>query len=219
MIGATETVRVCRIAILDPSGAVIRQWDSRPERIDADILLFHNALPFLPELVALAEANPELWALSSVVNTEGASYANPAHRSSWCAPLEAPGLPRDALKYQAMCQAAEGSYIVEYLRSVNRHAEVTKDSGYELIRYAEGQFFKEHVDVVRDHPTLAGRRLAVVAFGNDNFEGGELFFPRQNLTVKPETGALVLFPANFTHPHEVKPVTKGTRYSLVTWFH
>ena len=30
-------------------------------------------------------------------------------------------------------------------------------------------------------------------------------------------GSAVCFPSNFTFPHEILPVTKGTRYALVTW--
>ena len=28
----------------------------------------------------------------------------------------------------------------------------------------------------------------------------------------------VMFPSTFMYPHEVMPVTKGTRYSIITWF-
>ena len=32
------------------------------------------------------------------------------------------------------------------------------------------------------------------------------------------TGDAVVFPSNLCFPHEVRPVTAGTRYVLVTWF-
>ena len=34
---------------------------------------------------------------------------------------------------------------------------------------------------------------------------------------KPNHGSCVVFPSNFMYPHEVKEVTKGTRYSVMTW--
>lgn len=34
---------------------------------------------------------------------------------------------------------------------------------------------------------------------NDDYDGGELFFPTQNLTYKPELGSLVIFPSNYLH--------------------
>ena len=30
-------------------------------------------------------------------------------------------------------------------------------------------------------------------------------------------GAVLIFPSNFMYPHKVEPVTKGTRYSYVSW--
>ena len=35
---------------------------------------------------------------------------------------------------------------------------------------------------------------------------------------KLEKGDALMFPSNFMYPHEVMPVTKGTRYSIITWF-
>ena len=50
---------------------------------------------------------------------------------------------------------------------------------------------------------------------NDDYEGGDLILYSTG-TVKQETGSMVFFPSFL--PHEVRPVTKGTRYSLVLWF-
>lgn len=48
--------------------------------------------------------------------------------------------------------------------------------------------------------------------------GGDLAFPRQNFSdaLVPE-GWLLLWPAKITHPHQVWPVRKGKRVSLVVW--
>jgi predicted 2-oxoglutarate/Fe(II)-dependent dioxygenase YbiX len=31
-------------------------------------------------------------------------------------------------------------------------------------------------------------------------------------------GSVLMFPSNFMYPHEILEVTKGTRYSIITWF-
>lgn len=49
---------------------------------------------------------------------------------------------------------------------------------------------------------------------NDDFEGGELFFPERNLSIKPKAGQLVLFPGGNEYIHGVKPVTSGERCVL-----
>ena len=57
---------------------------------------------------------------------------------------------------------------------------------------------------------------------NDDYEGGEFEIANYKKTkctiLKPELskGSIVFFPS--FREHRVKPVTKGTRYSLVGWF-
>ena len=51
----------------------------------------------------------------------------------------------------------------------------------------------------------------------DDYEGGEvhLIYGNKPVVVSKEQGYLVAFPS-YT-PHQVQPITKGTRYSLVCW--
>jgi hypothetical protein len=53
---------------------------------------------------------------------------------------------------------------------------------------------------------------------NDNYVGGELYFPRYNITnVDVPIGKVLLFPGQVTHSHESKELLDGTKYSLVMW--
>lgn len=53
---------------------------------------------------------------------------------------------------------------------------------------------------------------------NNDYEGGELSFPRQNITNKVlNVGDIILWPAQVTHPHECEELIKGTKYSLTLW--
>jgi predicted 2-oxoglutarate/Fe(II)-dependent dioxygenase YbiX len=93
-------------------------------------------------------------------------------------------------------------------------ARIQEDSGYELLRYKEGQFYTEHTDSFKDRPRAVSCSFAL----NDDYEGGEWgFFNREKVTRVPK-GAAVMFPSNFMYPHEIMPVTKGVRYSIITWF-
>jgi hypothetical protein len=91
---------------------------------------------------------------------------------------------------------------------------VSKDEGYMLLRYTEGQEYTVHTDTIRDRPRLVSGLLYL----NDDYTGGELHFPRQNLTIKPEAGTLVMFHANASYPHASLPITSGVKYVVVTWF-
>ena len=61
------------------------------------------------------------------------------------------------------------------------------------------------------------RDISIIFFLNDEFEGGDLVFPELRIRIKPEPGMLVCFPSNHHYLHGVEPVTKGHRYSIVTW--
>tara|TARA_E500000318_G_C3551370_1_gene209068 strand:- start:442 stop:1017 length:576 start_codon:yes stop_codon:yes gene_type:complete len=89
----------------------------------------------------------------------------------------------------------------------------------EALKYEEGGFFKIH----HDHHYLAPRTLSMILFLNNDYEGGELIFdgPKKGTekieTVLPAPGRVVVWPSTFLYPHSVEKVTKGTRYTVVSW--
>jgi predicted 2-oxoglutarate/Fe(II)-dependent dioxygenase YbiX len=91
---------------------------------------------------------------------------------------------------------------------------IVKDSGYELLRYDVGMGYKQHIDNFIDAPRAVSCSIAV----NDDYEGGEFTFFDQTISYKQEKGSVLLFPSSFQYPHQVNPVTKGVRYSIITWF-
>jgi hypothetical protein len=48
--------------------------------------------------------------------------------------------------------------------------------------------------------------------------GGEIFFERAQLMVKPRRGLLLAFPSDADHVHEVLAVRSGVRYTMPIWF-
>jgi predicted 2-oxoglutarate/Fe(II)-dependent dioxygenase YbiX len=93
-------------------------------------------------------------------------------------------------------------------------ARIEEDSGYELLRYKEGEFYTEHTDSFKARPRAVSCSFAL----NDDYEGGEWAFFNREKVIRVPKGAAVLFPSNFMYPHEIMPVTKGIRYSVITWF-
>lgn len=82
------------------------------------------------------------------------------------------------------------------------------------VRYTQGQHFNVHAD----HGFSYVCTVSSVMYLNDDYEGGELWFPYLDITFKPQYGDIVLFPSTFIYAHAAKPVTKGTKYSAVTMF-
>ena len=53
---------------------------------------------------------------------------------------------------------------------------------------------------------------------NDDFEGGELYYPQHDIIVKPKPGLAVLHPGDFYYMHGVKPVISGERYTTPAFY-
>jgi hypothetical protein len=57
--------------------------------------------------------------------------------------------------------------------------------------------------------------MTFVACLTENFDGGLLVFPRQNVEYKLKLGDIIVFPGGITHPHYVTKVTEGQRNVLI----
>jgi hypothetical protein len=84
---------------------------------------------------------------------------------------------------------------------------------YQLLKYMTHAEYKAHWD----HSSSNSRVASMVAFLTAPEEGGQLEFPRFNITIEAKCGSVVLFPSNFPYIHIAHPVTAGIKHSLVTW--
>lgn len=106
------------------------------------------------------------------------------------------------------------SYTIQKYNEKFPLAHIEEDSGYELLRYETAQFYTEHTDSFKDRPRAVSCSFAL----NDDYEGGEFAFFGEQIKIKLPKGAALLFPSNFMYPHQILPVTAGTRYAIITWF-
>ena len=121
--------------------------------------------------------------------------------------MEVQAKMKDAAMYFA------GKYIVKH----NLAPDVTF-SGVRFNKYNEGESITKHVDHI--HSLFDGKKkgipvMSYVGVFNDDYEGGEFMLCDEKIELKK--GDCVQFPSVFLYPHEVKPVTKGSRYSWVLW--
>ena len=111
---------------------------------------------------------------------------------------------------------------------------LTRSTDVQVLGYEEGAFYVKHSDDSselrsRDGDTIGyvsvapERKLSTVLFANDSYEGGELVFNylydenKEMIRLKPDAGDMIVFLSNPYFAHEVLPVTKGFRLSLVSW--
>jgi Rps23 Pro-64 3,4-dihydroxylase Tpa1-like proline 4-hydroxylase len=82
---------------------------------------------------------------------------------------------------------------------------------YQLVRYKEGQFFKEHVDATEEFP----RKISILIYLNSNYSGGEIVFSKLSMSIKPEKNTLIMFPSSEEFSHSAEPIKSGTKYVIV----
>jgi predicted 2-oxoglutarate/Fe(II)-dependent dioxygenase YbiX len=97
---------------------------------------------------------------------------------------------------------ARYNFKMEFMESIN------------FVKYNPGQHFNVHTDSGFSYFCT----LSSVGWFNDDYDGGELWFPYLNLTFKPQKGDVLFFPSTYIYAHGSKEVTKGIKYSAVTMF-
>jgi PKHD-type hydroxylase len=89
--------------------------------------------------------------------------------------------------------------------------------GFQFTRYdAPSSFHGPHIDKMLNGP-VRKLSLTIQLSSPEDYEGGELDlkFSDETEFMTKEQGKMIVFPSYVVH--EVRPVTKGTRYSLVAW--
>ena len=98
-------------------------------------------------------------------------------------------------------------------------ARCNKYSVPRLNRYDENRIMKQHVDRITsifDGKEKGVPVISILGALNDDYEGGEFVF-NDTAPVRMKAGDVLIFPSTFIYRHEVKPVTRGTRYSWISW--
>ena len=76
-----------------------------------------------------------------------------------------------------------------------------------VVRHRVGQSTKLHHDISK--VTLSVKL-------NNDYQGGEIVFPRQKFSNKDiPIGHALFWPGDVTHPHKITPVVSGTKYTIV----
>lgn len=93
---------------------------------------------------------------------------------------------------------------------------ITHSNQAEFLMYDINGKYETHIDTFHRHSDDV-RKLTVLIFLNNDFEGGKFYIQNSHQRTYPQQnkGDVVVFPSFV--PHGVEPVTKGIRYSVVTW--
>jgi len=99
----------------------------------------------------------------------------------------------------------------------HEHFACIHHTDFRINKYGVNGFMSSHIDNIHhSHGQKYGYpQVSVLLFLNDDYEGGEIIVADNEY--HPTVGSALIFPSNFMFPHEVKPVTKGERWSVISW--
>jgi hypothetical protein len=194
--------------------AAIEREDARDCRLPAPVLampgLFSPAL--CAELIAGFETGAHFDSGVSTLGDDGKPtdtvHYGKKRRRDWMLPPGADIHDRVLDVLFAQCGA-------EIKRAYQ--ADVTHADRVLVARYDDsGGYFKRHRDNRGESVTF--RQFALSVNLNAGYEGGSLLFPEFNdHRYRPGAGSGIIFSASLLH--EAAPVTRGTRYVLLTFLH
>jgi 2OG-Fe(II) oxygenase superfamily len=90
-----------------------------------------------------------------------------------------------------------------------------------IVRWMPGQLQMPHADKELHEGEGRGKPndfpyydIAGLFYINDDYVGGELYFPNQGIQFKPKAGAAYFFPGDMNYIHGVTPIESGIRYTV-----
>lgn len=108
--------------------------------------------------------------------------------------------------------------IIEAVASVHDlDPETIVQIGYHTQKWEPGAYARIHSDNTDEHGNsgpFTRSRYAAFLYLNDDFEGGLLKFPAQDIQIKPKVGMLAAFDGGFNNMHEVTLIESGVRYTI-----
>ena len=121
-----------------------------------------------------------------------------------------------------------GKPLIDYVVKANEvvyHYDINKFTPCQFAQYNVGDFYDFHQDsghqIVEYEKETRKLSIAVNLSDADSYEGGEFYFYNGGKVedeIEPEVqkqGSILVFDSRMWH--RVAPVTKGVRYSLVSW--
>jgi PKHD-type hydroxylase len=106
------------------------------------------------------------------------------------------------------------SYIYELVTRNFKNYIIEEAEDLQFATYTKGDFYGLHKDA--DETNNRVLSVTVQLSKSSDYKGGDLIFDYDKQPMERVQGTVVIFPSYVYH--EVTPVTKGKRYSLVQWF-
>lgn len=166
-------------------------------KIDSDIFLFKNIIDdeLIEKLLSIPNANGRVELYST--NMKAFYDIN----FLWKFKIE-----KQILDDYLTINKIEHTINADYLKSM----VMAKWKAMYILHYNKDNSVNSEKNV---HFDLCG--FTFIGCLNNNYDGGDLCFPRQNINYHLERGDVIVYPGGLTHPHYVSPITNGIRNVIV----
>ena len=108
--------------------------------------------------------------------------------------------------------------IIDAVASVHDiDPKIVSQIGYHTQKWEPGAYARVHSDNTDEQGNSGAftrSRYAAFLYLNDDFEGGMLQFPSQDISIQPKVGMLAAFDGGFNNMHEVTLLKSGVRYTI-----
>jgi prolyl 4-hydroxylase len=190
------------------SGPWVMIFDNFISSTEADALIRGG------ELVGF-ERSTDQGAVNALGEQERAVSTTRTSANAWC---------------RGACEALpEVNAVTERIETVT-HIPRTNYENFQILEYEHDQFYRMHHDSnLKNREKPAGPRiLTFFLYLSDVEEGGETYFNKLDLAVKPKKGRALVWPSVQNEQpdywddrmhHEAKPVIRGKKYAANHWIH
>lgn len=97
---------------------------------------------------------------------------------------------------------------------------IEREDGIQFTKYGVGEFYEAHMDTFKLQDNMRKVSIVIQLTDPKDYEGGDFVFIDGDDEFKPKgfskRGSVLVFPSFLMH--QVKPITSGTRHSIVSWF-
>ena len=89
---------------------------------------------------------------------------------------------------------------------------------FNIQKYSRGDHFA-HLHSERTSLSTLHRLFAWMTYLNDVEDGGKTNFSHYGISIKPQTGKTLIWPAEWTHAHAGEILNDGKKYIITGWMH
>ena len=121
--------------------------------------------------------------------------------------------PREEEKAYSLMQQLNALHVRQVFptRMENLDCVITRfDKGGFLAVHADNEIYQNG-----NWERSNGKEVTILVFLNDDYVGGEIIFPNQDVAIKAKKGTMIMFPSNHEYIYGMQPILQGTSFILI----